>query len=89
MAYLKFPIYFIEDDFEKKENLGLKAETKEGEISINTQMICAFNEMDNKNVLVRMASGECYEIPLTIDAFEDLLAEVDSIFDLKEILNEN
>lgn len=89
MAYLKFPIYFIEDDFEKKENLGLKAEKTEGEISINTQMICAYNAMDNGNVLVRMASGECYEIPLDIDSFENLLADVDSLIDLKEILNEN
>lgn len=89
MAYLKFPIYFCEDDFEKKENLGLKVEHTQGEICINTQMICAYNAMDNGNVLVRSANGDCYEIPMDIESFENLLAEVDSIFDLKDVLNEN
>lgn len=89
MAFLKFPVFFCDDDLEKKENLGLKTETTQGEICINTQMLCAYNEMDNGNTLARMASGECYEIPMDIDTFEDLLAEVDSIFDLKDVLNEN
>lgn len=85
MAFIKFPIYFCDDDFEKKEDLGLKIEHTQGKISINTQQICAYNEMDNKNILIRMSNGDAYECPLTIDSFEDLLLEVDSIYQLSEL----
>jgi hypothetical protein len=44
MAFLTFPIMFAEDDFEKKEDLGFKVEHHEGEITINTHKMCAYNE---------------------------------------------
>lgn len=85
MAFIQFIIYFSEDDAEQKENLGLKPDRTEGKISVNTNQMCAYNEMDNGNTLIRMASGECYETPLSVDEFENLLSEVEGIFDLTNL----
>jgi hypothetical protein len=85
--FLRFPVYFSdsEEDIEKLENLGLKPKTTEGEICINTQMICAYNEMDNGNTMARLANGDCVEVPIDIDSFEDVLGQAEGILDLAEI----
>jgi hypothetical protein len=87
MAFLNFPVYFTDsdEDAEKLENLGLKPTTTEGEIVINTNMICAYNEMDNGMVMVRLANGDCVEAPIDIDTFEEVLSQVEHIIDLKQI----
>jgi len=85
MAFLKFPILFTADDYEQKINLGLKTTTTKCVININTASICAYNEMDNENVLVRMENGECYEIPLKLKNFEKLLKEIESLIELTSI----
>jgi len=85
MAFIQFPILFTTDDYEQKINLGLSATTTKCVININTASICAYNQMDNKNVLVRMANGECYEVPLTIKDFENLLKEIESLIELTSI----
>lgn len=90
MAYLKFPIMFIEDgeeDEEKLSNLGIERHQYEGTIKINTNMICAFNEMSNGNTLVRMANGDAYEVPLKEEEFEALLEEIENIIDLATLVS--
>lgn len=83
MAFLKVPVLFCsEDDAEKLENLGLDPEGEEGEIVINTALLCAYNEMTNKHTMARMANGDCVEIPLDIDKFEGVLDKVESIVTL-------
>ena len=81
MAYIKFPILFAKDEDEKWESMGIKpkdsgAEGNPGEIYINTFQICAFNEMDNGDVLVRMANGECYQLPVDIEDFADTVVDL-------------
>jgi competence transcription factor ComK len=88
MAFLKFPIYFSEDDADLKENLGLKSKRIEGEIIINTQQICAYNETDYGYIIVRMTNGECYQIPLKLKEFEDLLYKTEVLVTL-QALKEN
>jgi len=85
MALLRFPILFTEEEYEKAENLGLDPKTKKGWVVINTVTICAYNEMDNGNVLVRMANGECYEIPLLVKDFEKILKDIESMVELTTI----
>jgi len=85
MSFLKFPILFTVGDYEEKANLGLNPTTTKCIISINTTAICAYNEMDNKNVLVRMGSGECYEVPMRLKDFEKLLKEIESLIELTSI----
>ncbi len=85
MAFLQFPILFSDDDYEKKENLGLKPTITQAIITINTNAMCAYNEMDNGHTLARMANGECYEIPLSLDYFEKILGGSEAIFDLANI----
>jgi hypothetical protein len=85
MAFIAFPIYFSKDDDELREDLGLKPRKTEGKITINTQSICAYNETDYGYVLVRMASGECYEVPLRLKEFEDLLFKTEILVSLQAI----
>jgi hypothetical protein len=85
MAFISIPIIFAEDDFEKKETLGLKIKNEVFPITINTKMIVAYNEMDNGNTLVRMANGDAYESTIDIDTFEDVLSAVENIIDIKAI----
>jgi hypothetical protein len=85
MAFLRIPVYFTdsEEDLERLENLGLEPKTTEGEIVINTKLICAYNEMDNGSTMVRLANGDCVEVPIDLETFEDILQETESIFDLE------
>ncbi len=85
MAFLSFPVYFSEDDFEEKENLGLAIKTTEGVVSINTQQIVAYNEMDNKHTMTRLSNGDCFECPLGLEEFENILSTVENIVDLSAI----
>jgi hypothetical protein len=89
MAFLKFPIKWAEDDFETKEACGLPVNHTIGDITINTQQICAYNAMDNGSTLVRMANGDAYECPIDIEEFEDILLEVDSIIKIEATINSN
>ena len=89
MPFIKFNVIFTEDDYEKKESLGLKATTEKGEININTNMVCAYNKMDNGHVLVRMASGECYELPVDIDFYNKIIEDSEVILEIEKNLNEN
>lgn len=85
MAFLKFPIIFGDDDADKKENLGMSLKQTRGVIVINTQAICGYNEMDNKNVLVRMPNGDCWEIPLKLKGFEELLYKTEILVTLSAL----
>ena len=85
MAFISFPIFFSEDDFEKREELGLNIKQDKCYISVNTQQIVAYNKMDNENILIRMSNGDAYECPLKFDDFEDLIIEVDNIIDLSAV----
>jgi hypothetical protein len=73
MAFLQFPIYFAEDTFEAKENLGLPVEQNEGIMTINTQCICGYNESDDGDIMCRMANGDCWRLPLKRKDFESIL----------------
>lgn len=86
MAFIKVPVLFSsDDDVEKLENLGLSPETEKGEIVLNTALLCAYNAMDNGNVMARMANGDCVEIPLRVGDFESVLDKVDSIVAFSDI----
>lgn len=80
MPYLKFPIIFAKDEDEKYLSMGITPpkgkEPEPDDIYINTACICAFNEMDNGNVLVRMSNGEAYEMPIDIEDFNDILNDL-------------
>jgi hypothetical protein len=89
--FLRFPVYFVEEDdasYEMKENLKLKPDQTEGEIVINTNCICAYNEnSETLNTMCRMSNGDVMELPIDIDAFEDILGQTEGIIKLAEIGN--
>jgi hypothetical protein len=90
MAFLSFPIYFIESDFEEEKiNLGFKPTRTKGQVNINTFQICAYNSNDNGNTMARMSNGDVFEIPITIDGFESILSKTEVLIDLANVLNEN
>lgn len=85
MPFIRIPVLFADDEEEKKENLGIKAESSKGVIIINTHLICAYNEMDNGNTMARLANGDCIEAPMNIDEFEYLLSETEMILNLSDV----
>ena len=85
MAFINIKVLFIEDNSEQQENLGLKPGTTEGIIAVNTQLLCAYNKMDNKNTMLRMANGDCVEANIGINAFEKILGTVESILELPKL----
>jgi hypothetical protein len=86
MPFIKIPVVFTdsEEDIEKMENLGLKPKITEtdGEISVNTNHICAYNEMDTGETMIRLSNGDCISIPLEIEDFEEILGQVESIIEI-------
>jgi len=85
MAFLKIPITFIEGDAEAMENLGLTPQESTGMITINTNLVCAYNQMDNGQTMIRMANGDCAPIPMSEEEFEKLLSEVELIVKLSDV----
>lgn len=89
MGFIAVPFDFCEDDWEDKEDMGIPAKKIRGIMVINTQHIIAYNEMDSGNIRVKMSNAEDYEIPLDIDDFEDLLSQIDMIYDLTKLVKDN
>jgi hypothetical protein len=90
MAFLSFPIYFIEGDLdEERANLGFKPRRTKGQININTFQICAYNSNDNGHTMVRMSNGDVFEIPITIEGLESILSKTEVLIDLANVLSEN
>ena len=88
MSFIKFPVFFTEDDFEFKESLGLDVDKTEGEIVINTTAMCGYNENDNGNIMCRMANGDTWELPLKLKDFESLLYKSEALIHLT-VLKDN
>lgn len=85
MAFINVPVLFIEENSEQQENLGLSPKTTAGEIVINTKLLCAYNEMDNKNTMLRLANGDCVEVNMRKVDFGRILGTVESIIELPKI----
>ena len=89
MAFLTFPMKWAEDDFETKEACGLPINHTIGEITVNTQQICAYHDMDNGCTMVRMANGDAYECPIALDEFEVLLSKIDTLVKIDATISSN
>ena len=85
MAFLKIPITFIEEDSDQAENLGLKPQESTGIITINTNLICAYNSTDEGYTMIRLANGDCAPIHMKEEEFEKLLSDVELIVKLSDV----
>ena len=90
MAMLKFPVYLIdEEEDEKNKNLGITKEPTTGEITVNTNSICVYREVENGNVYCELANGSVVEIPISLEEFENILGECEMIINLEQQITEN
>jgi hypothetical protein len=81
MAFITFRMIFPDED----ELTGKKKE-EETDITVNTAHICAYNEgKDHDVVMLRMSNGDVYPCPLSVEEFEDFLAQTENIIAIKEI----
>ena len=88
MAFISIPVIFVNEDESDDETLNALKQTSEGvegDLIINTNMLCDYNEMDNKNIVIRMANGDVVQVCLNIKDFENILGEVESIIDIPKV----
>lgn len=74
--YLELEVYWAEDEWEKKEDLGMDIETDLGVIFLNTNNISAHHANDNGETMIRMNNGECFRSPVAHESFIDLMNEI-------------
>jgi len=74
--FVKIPVYWAEDDFEKKEDLGVDIEYTEGFIVLNTNLLCAYHPDDNGLTLLRLANGDVMRSPIPFDTFEKMFNDL-------------
>lgn len=87
MTFIKFPVFFTEDQSEFKSELGLDLAKEKGEITINTNALCAYNENDNGHVMLRMSNGDCWELPMKMKEFEKILHKGEAMIQLINVEN--
>ncbi len=81
--YLELQVYWAEDEWEKKEDLGMDIKTDLGTIFINTAHIVAHHENDEGETMIRLVNGECFRSPIVHKDFKDLLNELIATIELK------
>jgi hypothetical protein len=90
--FVNIPVLYLPDGYdpERDDDLGIKTEVelKQGYMNINSIHICAYNEMDNGNTLVRLSNGDVVESPILYKSFTGLIDKIESRMELV-ISNEN
>jgi hypothetical protein len=82
--FLELPVLYWPDGYdpEEAENLygkDVEVELKAGTMDINTAHICAYNEMDNGNTLLRLSNGDVIECPIEYQSFKENLAKTECL----------
>lgn len=74
-------LYTENEDEDKAENLKVAPKQCKKIVRINTGQICSFMAHGKGETRVFLANQEVFVVEMKVDAFEDLVAEVDSVFD--------
>ena len=83
--FVKIPVFWAEDDFEKKEEIfgdKAKIEFTEGFMVINTNHICAYHPDDENFTMIRLSNGDVMRSPIAFDVFEKMFPELLSVGEL-------
>ena len=81
--YLTIPVLWVDDDWEKQEDLGREVEYTEGNISINTAHIVAYHQDDDGCLMIRLTNGDVFRSRLKFEAFKGLLKECEVTVELQ------
>jgi len=81
--YISVPVYWAEDEWEKKEDLGMDIETNIGELTINTSHIVAHHTTDDGDTMIRLSNGECFKSPVVHVDFKKMINDIDIAIELK------
>lgn len=90
MAFIPFKTTFVnadQEEYEKNRDMGVEMKEEEGWVYINTRMISSYSKMQNGNIIIWMAGGECYSLLIMFEDFTRLLKDVETVLDLTEIKN--
>ena len=89
MAFIPIPIYITKEDDETIARQELiRSEPPEMEIvtvKLNTSLICYYYPSNMGTVFVWMADSNVYEVVMSIEAFETLLAASESLIDMERV----
>lgn len=90
--FIELPVLYYPDGFdpERDEDLGIKTEVelKKGIMNVNSNHICAYNEMDNGNTILRLTNGDVVESLVVYKSFKELMEKIECTMDLV-ISNDN
>jgi hypothetical protein len=81
--YISIPVFWAEDEWERKEDLGLDIETNLGELTINTNHIVAHHSTDDGCTMIRLTNAECFKSPIAHEDFKHTIGDIDIAIELK------
>ena len=73
--YIQIPVLWVDDDWERQEDLGQDVEYHEGDLSINTNHIVGYHKDDDNCLMIRLTNGDVFRSRIKFEAFVDLLNE--------------
>jgi len=83
--FLRIPVYWVEDNYESKEDCGIEPKYTLGDIVINTGQLCGYHVNDKDEVMIRMSNGDVFRTPFAYDNFveryPDLMFKMELIID--------
>jgi hypothetical protein len=81
--YIVIPVLWVDDDWEKQEDLGREVEYTEGELTINTAHIVAYHKDDEGCTMLRLTNGDVFRSRLKFESLKSLLKECEITVELQ------
>lgn len=81
--YITIPVLWVDDDWERQEDLGQEVEYHEDDLSINTNNITAYHKDDEGTLMIRLNNGDVFRSRIQFEAFVALLNECNVQVELK------
>ena len=85
--FITIPVYWAEDEWEKKEDLGMDVESTIGDLNINVNLIVAHHVTDDGGTMIRLANGECFKSPVIHADFKEMINQIHVAIELKATKN--
>ena len=81
--FLTSPVLWVNDDWERQEDLGQEVEYTEGDLTINTAHIVAYHRDDEGCLMLRLTNGDVFRSRLKFESFKSLLKECEVTVELQ------
>jgi len=74
--FIKIPVYWAEDEWEEKEDLGQAIDYYIGDLVINSDNIAAYHADKDGYTMIKLNNGETYRSPVSFEAFEKMYPDL-------------